>query len=63
MRLWDVSTGRSLRAFEGHTNWCLSVAFSPDGLTLASASYDQTVRLWDVSTGRSLRAFEGHKDW
>jgi WD40 repeat protein len=36
----------------GHTGPIQSVAFAPDGRTLASASLDQTVQQWEVSTGR-----------
>ena len=36
----------------GHTNGVESVAFSPDGKTLASGSLDDTIRLWNVATGQ-----------
>jgi WD40 repeat protein len=33
----------------GHTSTVTSVAFSPDGHTLASGSADETIRLWNVT--------------
>jgi WD40 repeat protein/serine/threonine protein kinase len=38
------------------------LAFSPDGLRLAVAMWDQTGRIWDVRTGKPLVTLRGHKD-
>jgi WD40 repeat protein len=38
----------------GHTDFVRSIAFSPDGTTLASGGTDNAVRLWDVATGTEL---------
>ena len=53
VRLWEVNTGAHIRTLTGHTVEVLSVAFSPDGNTLASGGgwQHQTVRLLEVATG------------
>jgi len=60
VKLWDVATGQEMRTLSGHTEEVYSVAFAPDGKTLASGSDDGTVKLWDVATGREVRTLSGH---
>lgn len=49
LRFWDADTGEPLQTLRGHRRGVLSVAFSPDGRTLASGSYDQTIQVWELT--------------
>jgi WD40 repeat protein len=56
----EDSWSQSLQTLEGHSGWVSSVAFSPDGLTLASGSDEGTIKLWDTTTGTHRQTLEGH---
>ena len=62
IRLWNASTGDTIRTLRGHRNGVNSVAFSPDGQIIASGSWDDTIRLWNASTGDTIRTLRGHRD-
>ena len=66
IRLWEVSSGKCLRTFEGlpdrvmgHRESVDSVAMSADGRwALSMGSFAPILRLWEVSTGKCLKSFE-----
>jgi Tol biopolymer transport system component len=55
VKVWDAESGASKLTLDGHGKGVLALAFSPDGQTLASGSYDYTVRLWNMKTGALQR--------
>ena len=61
--LYDAATGTEVALFTGHTEEVRSVAFSPDGTTLASNASsrrmgDNTVVLWDVASGQEKASLQ-----
>ena len=63
--IWDIQTGE-VHKTNGGGGFIGSIAFSPDGKTLASAGDEQsvvddhTVRLWNTSTYDCIGSLTGH---
>jgi eukaryotic-like serine/threonine-protein kinase len=61
----DLRNGKELWTAVASTEYILSLAFSPDGKTLASGAgfADPDIHLWDVATGKSIGQLAGHGSW
>jgi tetratricopeptide (TPR) repeat protein len=64
VKIWDASSGNEVMTLYGHDSRICSLAFSPDGRRVLSASIDETVRLWDAATGAEVMALPAqHAVW
>jgi WD40 repeat protein len=59
---WSAEPGERL-VLAASADTVRAVAFSPDGLILATGGYDNVLRLWDVATGRKRVDLAGHTGW
>ena len=59
----NAITGSQIAVLSGHEGIVQSVTYSPDGISLISGSFDNTVKLWDVQTGGVVKTFYGHTQY
>ena len=52
-----------LNILQGHKDPITRIRWSPDGLKLASASTDSTIRIWETETGDNSIMLTGHENW
>jgi len=56
----NLNQKKEYNRLENHDGFVVTTSFSPDGKTLASGSWDNTIKLWDRQTGKELRTLTGH---
>ena len=57
VRLWEVSTGKTLKMLKGNEGTIWSVDFSPNGTLIAAGSNDDKVTVWNVASGEIMYEF------
>jgi WD40 repeat protein len=61
IRVWDLTRPEPSGTQAGHDKSVMTLAFSPDGLLVASAALDGTIRLWDADSGEPRGTLLGHE--
>lgn len=54
----EIDTGKGVMKIEAHDDSIYSIAFSADGLYIASSGKDCNIKLWDLESGELLHYFE-----
>ncbi len=57
IRIWDLTTKKTIQTLNGHSDLIGGIVWSADGIELASAARDGTVRRWNIATGKQVEGF------
>ena len=61
VRIYDTRTSQVLANIKKHTDWVTSLAFSPDGVLLASGDRNGGLYVWEAATGNEFLNLRGHE--
>ncbi len=57
IKIWDLSTWKSVATLEGHTGFVLACTYSPGGDRLATGGDDEVIKVWDIKSKKQLQTF------
>jgi WD40 repeat protein len=60
IKIWDAKTGDLVATLKGHTGWVLCLAWTKDGKTLISGSYDSSIRTWNTTNWKQTAVLLEH---
>jgi len=60
IKIWDAKTGKLITNLKGHTERVYCLAWTADGSTLISGSFDYSIRMWNTTTWRQIHVLTGH---
>jgi WD40 repeat protein len=60
--LIELTSGKVVKEFEGHSQVVIAFDFSPDGKTLATAGGDRHLKLWDIESGKEIKDLGYHQN-
>jgi WD40 repeat protein len=60
IKIWEAKTGKLVATLRGHTDPVLCLAWTKDGKTLISGSYNRSIRTWNTTKWEQTAVLDGH---
>jgi WD40 repeat protein len=60
LKIWDAKTGELVTNLKGYTWPVFCLAWTPDGKTLISGSFDPSIVMWNTTTWQQIAILKGH---
>jgi WD40 repeat protein len=60
IQIWDAKTGKLVATLKGHTSTVRSLAWTKDGKTLISGSFDHSIRTWNTTKWEQTAVLDKH---